>query len=113
MGLNTNERVNNKNAIYSRRKDQNITSLLQYMASFSKQGRVPLYLDRFSPVIAVHAISRDLSVLPQSCSICSSPLFVSCSQSLMFRFFKQARVIFYSVIFVFDISRDLSVLPQS
>jgi len=80
---------------------------------FSKQGRVPLYSDRFSPVISVLDKSRDLSVIPQSCSICSSPLFVSCSQSLMFRFFKQARVIFYSVIFVFDISRDLSVLPQS
>ena len=40
---------------------------LQYlMFRFSKQGRVPLYSDRFSPVIFVPDISRDLSVLPQS-----------------------------------------------
>ena len=88
------------------------------MFRFSKQCRVPLYSDRFSPVIFVDRISRDLSVLPQSWSICSNPLFLSCLQFLMFRFSKQGRVPLYSdsffpVIFVPDISRDLSVLPQS
>ena len=97
-----------------------------YRSRFSKQGRVPLYSDKFSPVIWVYPISRDLSVFPQSCSICSSPLFVSCLVSefvslklyFMFRFSKKGRVTLYSdryspVICVLDISRDLSVLPQS
>ena len=66
--------------------------LQKFMSRFSKQGRVSLYSDRFSPVIFVSDINRDLSVLPQSWSICSSPLSVSCLQDLMFRFSKQGRV---------------------
>ena len=95
-----------------------VSCLQQPMFRFSKQGRVPLYSDRFSPVIFVPYIPRDLSVLPQSCSICSNPLFVRSLQSLMFRFSKQDRVPLYSdrfstVIFAPDTSRDLSVFPQS
>ena len=87
------------------------------MLRFSKQGRVPLYSDRFSPVISVHPISRDLSVLPQSWSICSNPLYVSCLQSFMFRFSKQGRVPLYlinisPVIIEFSKVRDFRVLPH-
>ena len=85
---------------------------------FVKQDRVPLYSDRFAPVIYVQPISRDLSVLPHSCSIWSSPLSVSCLHEPKFKFVKQDRVPLYSdrfspVIFVEFKSRDLIVLPQS
>ena len=87
------------------------------MFRFSKQSRVSLYSDKFSPVTFVFHITRDLSVLPQSWSICSSPLFVSCLQSFMFRFSKQGRVPLYlinisPVIFELFKVRDLRVLPH-
>ena len=87
------------------------------MFRFSKQGRVPLYSDRFSPVIFVPYITRDLSVLPQSWRNCSSPLSVRYLQFLMFSFSKQGRVPLYlinisPVIIELIKARDLSVLPH-
>ena len=71
----------------------------QYKSRFSRHGRVSLNSAKFSPVIFDQVTSRDLRALPQSWSICSSPLLESCLQQDKFRFSNQVRVILNSLKF--------------